>query len=189
MASGPRPQGDTTDSGTGFQPVKQAAQLGRRFRAGEEQAFRTLMEAHQDAVFRLALGLLGDEQGAEDAAQEAFVRAYQSRGRFDAGRAFGPWVRGIAIHVCRDELRRRGRQQSLLPERPPQRRDSRAAEIRAALTELPEQLRLPLTMFYIEDTTVAEIAQALRMREGTVRVRLHRGRELLRRRLLGEGDG
>src|SRR5215208_1353373 len=69
-------------------------------------AFNDLVMAHQDMVFRQALWILGDEAAAEDAAQEAFLRAYHNWHTFDGG-PFRPWIMRITTNYCLDQLRRR----------------------------------------------------------------------------------
>lgn len=159
--------------------------------AGDADAFGELIERHHGAIYRLAAALLGNSAEAEDAAQETFVRAYESLRRYDARRAFGPWLRGIAVNVCQQQQRSRARRE---------RHQATAAEARgeqvaqeasepspmaqaalAALAELEDTYRLPLTLFYLEQASVGEVAEALGLSPGAVRVRLHRGREKLRR--------
>jgi len=170
------------------------SELAVRARKGDGAAFDRLIERHQRPVFRLCWSMLSDRSDAEDAAQETFVRAYQSLPRYDAGRTFGPWLRGIASNVCLQLLRRRslrsGRQLSLdaSPLDPPAPEEPEASPLAdravAALRRLDETYRLPLTLFYLEDASVADVAQALHISPGAVRVRLHRGREKLREMLM-----
>jgi RNA polymerase sigma factor (sigma-70 family) len=170
--------------------------LARLAAAGDGSAFWELAEAHYDAVYRLARALLGDGPQAQDAAQEAVLRAHEGTGRYDPERAFGPWLRGIAVNVCREHMRRRGRRRAAeasladvaeVPvgaehQDPPDR-------VLQALMELEETYRVPLALFYIEDATVGEVAEALGLSEGAVRVRLHRGREKLREIITRERTG
>lgn len=175
------------------------SRLAARAREGDAQAFERLVESHQGPVFRMCWSMLGDRTEAEDAAQETFVRAWQSLPRFDTRRSFGPWLRGIAANVCLQALRRRGahaRRQTSLEERPvdpaaPEEVEASPLADRAveALRELDETYRLPLTLFYLEDASVADVAAALGVSEGAVRVRLHRGREKLRERLMAVPEG
>jgi len=173
-------------------------------RNGDGTAFERLVQRHERPVFGLCWSLLSDRTDAEDAAQETFVRAYQSLSRYDARRSFGPWLRGIAANVCLQLLRRRslrsGRQVSLdagpfepaAPEEPEV--SPLADRAVAALRRLADTYRLPLTLFYLEDASVTEVAEALDISPGAVRVRLHRGRDKLRQMLMGgpeadHGDG
>ncbi len=173
-------------------------ELAVRAGRGDREAFDVLIKRHQGPVLRLCWSMTGNRADAEDAAQEAFVRAYQSLSRFDASRPFGPWLRGIAGKVCLQLLRRRSvredRQLSLeaSPVDPPAPQVSEASHLAdravAALRQLDETYRLPLVLFYLEDASVAEVAQALGLTPGAVRVRLHRGREKLREMLTGHAE-
>jgi RNA polymerase sigma-70 factor (ECF subfamily) len=169
---------------------------------GDEDAFDLLIERHLSSIQRLCWSMLCSRSDAEDAAQETFVRAYRCLGRFDTDRAFGPWLRGIATKVCLQMLRRRrrhsGREVSLEesfrepPAPEPDEASPLAMEAVRALASLSETYRVPLALFYLEDASVAEVAEALDITEGAARVRLHRGREQIREIILeahGNSDG
>lgn len=85
------------------------AVLVSQARAGDEQAFRLLVERHSHAVFRLAFRITGNEQDAEDAVQEAFLRAFTQLDRFQDRSAFGTWIYRIAANCAVDVLRERAR--------------------------------------------------------------------------------
>lgn len=80
-----------------------------RFRQGDEGAFRTLVERHSRAVFRVAYRMTGNEQDAEDVVQEAFLRAYRNLGRFEERARFASWLHRIAANCAYDVLRGRAR--------------------------------------------------------------------------------
>jgi RNA polymerase sigma-70 factor (ECF subfamily) len=80
-----------------------------RFRAGDESAFRALVERHSRPVFRLAFRMTGNEQDAEDVVQETFLRAYRSLGRFEDRARFSSWIHRIAANCAYDVLRGRAR--------------------------------------------------------------------------------
>src|SRR5688572_29006606 len=80
------------------QPSDEA--LARRAQAGDADAFAALVGRYQVTVLNLAYRMLGDSQEAEDVAQEVFIRAYQSLGRFDSSRRFFSWLYRIAINRC-----------------------------------------------------------------------------------------
>jgi RNA polymerase sigma-70 factor (ECF subfamily) len=80
-----------------------------RFRQGDEGAFRTLVERHSRAVFRLAYRMTGNEQDAEDVVQEAFLRAYRNLARFEDRARFASWLHRIAANCAYDVLRGRAR--------------------------------------------------------------------------------
>lgn len=158
---------------------------------GDRDAFWQLVERHHPAIYRLTTALLGAGAQAEDAAQEVFVRAYDSLGRYDPERPFGPWLRGIAVNVCRQYGHRGARHQARQVPLSEAEANPTGAEPRPgpgaaleALAELDEIYRVPLALFYVEDASVDEVAEALGLSPGAVRVRLHRGREKLRQILM-----
>ena len=79
-----------------------------RFRAGDEGAFRALVERHSRAVFRVAFRMTGNEQDAEDVVQETFLRAYRNLGRFEERARFASWLHRIAANCAYDVLRGAG---------------------------------------------------------------------------------
>ncbi len=89
-------------------PAVDERELVRRARAGDGEAFAVLVRAHGDAIYRLALRMVGPD-GAEDVAQAAFLRAWQGLDGFGGGAAFGTWLYRIAINLCLDDRRRHSR--------------------------------------------------------------------------------
>ena len=167
--------------------------LARRAHEGDKDAFWQLAQRHSRSVYRIAAALVGPGPEAEDAAQDALIRAFESIRRYDPKRPFGPWLRGVAVNVAqqhRRRLARQGKRQAGQAETvaEAEAKDRDHAALLRALERLRDAYRMPLTLFYIEDATVAEVADALGMKPGTVRVRLHRGREKLRQ-LLAEEEG
>jgi len=79
----------------------------QRALAGDQDAFACLVEAYQTAVYNLAYRMLGNAVEAEDAAQEAFLKAYTRLKTYDSGRKFSSWLLAIASHHCIDRLRQR----------------------------------------------------------------------------------
>ena len=74
---------------------------------GDDEAFTNLVEMYQKPVYNLCYRMLGDAEGAEDAAQETFLKAYQNLARYDVERSFATWLLSIAAHHCIDKLRRK----------------------------------------------------------------------------------
>ena len=169
-------------------------------RTGDTEAFDELVSRHLPGIYRLCAGMLGGGDDAADAAQETFVRAWSSLKRYDPSRPFGPWLRGVAVKVCQQGLRKRsGELQRLAPltgreadDTPEMVEDPSplADDVVEALGELDESYRVPLVLFYLQEASVAEVAETLGISPGATRVRLHRGREMLRTTLQQrEGDG
>ena len=159
-------------------------------RSGDTAAFDGLVGRHMTGIYRLCAGMLGAGDDAADAAQETFVRAWQSLPRYEPDRPFGPWLRGIAVKVCQQTLRKRSA--DLKRQRPLTGREADtvpadsgessplADEVMNALADLDDSYRLPLILFYLREGSVAEVAEALGLTPGATRVRLHRGREMLK---------
>lgn len=173
--------------------------LAERARDGDLDAFNALVDLHQRAVYNLCLRMLGNPQAAEDATQEAFVSAYRALRSF-RGTQFRPWLMRIAANACTDEMRRRGRRPSVSLEAPPPgseepmdppdaapgpeaealRGEQRRA-IQAALLTLPRDQRLAVVLCDVQGYAYEEIAAVMSTSVGTVKSRIARGREKLRR--------
>lgn len=183
-----------------MQPDAEVALL-RRALDGDLEGFNGLVELYQRAVFNLCLRMLGSPPAAEDAAQDAFLSAYRSLRTF-RGSAFRPWLMRIAANACTDELRRRGRRPALSLDAPvagsddhidvpdpaagPEveaLRSEQATIVQAGLLKLPHDQRLAVVMCDIQGFAYEEIAQAMGCSVGTVKSRIARGREKLRREL------
>lgn len=166
-------------------------------------AFEALVVRYQDRLFGCALHLLGDAGGAEEAAQDAFVRAYRALARYAPERvralALRPWLYRILLNVVRNRVR--GRRLIFTPlvrtdgtplelaDRPSERpeeiveRADAAHSLAAAIAALPDRLRTPLTLRHIDGLRYAEIAEILQQPVGTVKVYVHRGVGKLREML------
>lgn len=158
-------------------------------RNGDPEAFSHLVETYQRPVFNLCYRMMGDAGEAEDASQEAFIRAYQSLKRYDAQRPFITWLLSIAAHYCIDQLRRKrlpSLSLEILPEEDapdyspsPESQTGQAEEkraIRAILDKLNPQDRAAVIMRYWYDLSDAEIGEALSLTVSAVKSRLHRAR-------------
>ena len=106
----------------------------RRAIAGDQAAFTKLVEAYQSPVYNLAYRLLGNSLEAEDAAQEAFIRAYTHLQSYDPARKFSSWLLSIASHYCIDVLRRRRANLVSMEDLPPM------VELSMPTTTQPEQI-------------------------------------------------
>ena len=170
-----------------------------RAQDGDLTAFNSLVVRFQDPVYSLALRMLGSPAAAEDATQEAFLRAWRRIDSFRGGR-FQSWLFTIVANLSRDELRRRGRrpQTSLdaarddpdrasldpaddgpSPEAVAEQGDLRAA-LQAALAQLPDDWREIVVLSDVHDLPYDEIAATTGLPLGTVKSRLSRARARLR---------
>lgn len=172
----------------------------RRCRGGSTAAFEPLVRLHEKPALAVASALLGDEDDAADAVQEAFVRAYRALGSLKEGSAFGPWFRGILRNLCLDRLRSpHARRESWTSETMDQRVWSEpsgsarleqvelAEVVQAALATLSPEHRQVLVLKEMEGLGYAEIAQALGIASGTVASRLYNARAALKKTLLARG--
>jgi RNA polymerase sigma-70 factor, ECF subfamily len=172
-----------------------------RLNAGHDAALDDLMARHGGRLFHYLIRALQSEDEAADVAQEAFVRVYQNRAKFDSRQTFLPWLYAIATNLVKDCYRYRSRhpQVSLdaenretgmsLGERlvdpaaiPSETLQSseRAAAVREAIGALPEELRLPLILAEYEGRTQAEIGGILGCTAKAVETRIYRARQQLR---------
>jgi RNA polymerase sigma-70 factor (ECF subfamily) len=158
-----------------------------RFVHGDRAAFEALFRAFERDVHRWILRIVRDASTAEDGVIEAFWRCYRSRARFDPSRSFGGWIRRIATHVAIDLLnaaRRHAPVSNDEREAPCAVADNADTDaIVCAFGSLPAKLRVVATLALIEERPHAEIAEALGVPIGTVKSRLHRATQELRKEL------
>lgn len=152
-----------------------------------------LVRQHADRVYRLAYRLSGNQQDAEDLTQETFIRVFRSVQNYQPG-TFEGWLHRITTNLFLDMVRRRGRiRMEALPEdydrvpadepNPPEQiyHDSRlGADLQAALDSLAPEFRAAVVLCDIEGLSYEEIGATLGVKQGTVRSRIHRGRQALR---------
>jgi len=183
------------------------AALLERSRRGDLDAFNAIVELHQRLVYNLCLRMLGGTPSAEDATQETFISAFRNIESF-TGANFRAWLMRIAGNVCIDELRKRSRRPALSLDAPAPAtgappdvadhaggpelvaiRGEQRRSIEAALLRLPADQRLAVVMCDVQGFSYEEIALATRASLGTVKSRIARGREKLRRELRPTGEG
>jgi len=164
-----------------------------RVLAGDVEAFAGIVHRWQGALVTLAFRFCRDRDEAEEMAQKAFVRAYQTLRQWRADAPFRSWLFALAANVYRSEMRRRrGPVVSLdtlrdvsevRPDAEQGARTDREALVRNMVSKLPDKYRDALVLFYFHQMDVKEASRSLGLAEGTLKARLHRGRELLRGRL------
>lgn len=165
-----------------------------RVRSGDREAFADLVDRHKDAVVNYLTRLTGHRDRAEDLAQETFLRLFRSAGSYSEQGLLRGYLFRIATNLVRSEERREKRLRLLMPFLGRQEHAEPAApsgllrqelhrEVSAAVAQLPLRYRVPLVLHEIEGWAYADIAQALGCREGTVKSRIHRGRQHLKERL------
>ncbi len=172
----------------------------RRVLAGETALYEIIMRRYNQRLYRVARAILRSDTDAEDVMQDAYVRAYAHLDQFEGRSAFGAWLTRIAVNEALARLRARGRVQELESmmngrdeapvlisnEKNPEQQVS-AREMGHLLEEavlaLPAPYRTVLMMRDIEEMNTADTAAALGLTEDNVKVRLHRGRAMLRKEL------
>ncbi len=169
---------------------------------GDKAAFERLVLAYQAPVYSLCLRILGDPFEAEDAAQETFLRAYRSIGRYDPERRFLNWILTIASNHCVDRLRKRRLPTLSLEALKPWQALPDPAEgpevslseqegremIDRMLDELRPLDRAAIVMRYWYDLSYEEIAEMLSLSVSAVKSRLHRARRTLAKAWLLKGE-
>ncbi len=161
--------------------VTDDAELVVRARAGDRSAASVLFERYWTAAFRTAYAIVGRRDAAEDAAQEAFVRALAALDRFDTGRPFGPWLARIVANCAIDRLRADRRLAPLDADTAAEwAADVQHDELLAAVAALPAARRQVVVLRYWAGLTQAEIAGVLGVPLGTANSRLGRAVEELR---------
>ena len=179
--------------------------LVKETRNGDIAAFERLFNKYQKRVFNLVYRMVGNEPDAADLTQEVFVRVYNSLHLLKSEEAFFTWVRTVALNICRDHFRKRGRtikadslderieigdgevereveDWSSNPEMLLEKRDVQQA-VQRAINSLSEEHRAVIVLHHIEGMDVSEIARQLSLPEGTVKSRLARARNELKRKL------
>ncbi len=171
------------------------AELMARLRAtGDRDAFADIVDRHKDAVVSYLTRLTNSRERAEDLGQETFIRLYRSASGYLEQGLLRAYLYRIATNLARSEERRERRLRLLSPflrsspqveATGPKRllREEIQREVTAAVAALPLAYRVPLVLHELEDWAYADIARALALSEGTVKSRIHRGRERLRRGL------
>jgi RNA polymerase sigma-70 factor (ECF subfamily) len=175
------------------------AVLIQRAKAGDTTAFETLVLAHQDFVYNLALRTLGNSFEAEDVAQDAFVRAWLALPKFRQNARFRTWIYRIVVNLCYNRFPRLRRELVLLvdediadipdasEEASPVLRDEMDAQrayLHSQIDGLPDQYRMLISLRYQDELSYKEIATITELPLGTVKTGLFRAKELLRQALL-----
>jgi RNA polymerase sigma-70 factor (ECF subfamily) len=170
-------------------------------RAGDQNAFGRLVAAYQTPVYNLAYRMLGSKAEAEDAAQEAFLKAYVHLRSYDPQRPFRSWLLSIASHYCIDRIRRRRitwlpledeiaepyqmTSNSPNPEAVASHREQEQ-QVQRLLEALSPTDRAAITLRYWYDCSYEEIAETLNLTVSAVKSRLHRARHTLAESMAGE---
>jgi len=170
---------------------------------GDQNAYAEIVELYKEKVYRICYRMLGNRHEAEDAAQEAFIRAYVNIDTYNPAMKFSSWLYRIATNLSIDKLRKKKpdvyldeevsgaeglTMYSQLPAADASPEDTVETlelqeTVQKAIQKLPEKYRSVIVLKYIEDLSLQEISEILDLPIGTVKTRIHRGREALRKHL------
>jgi RNA polymerase sigma-70 factor, ECF subfamily len=175
-------------------------QVVERVLAGETALYEVIMRRYNQRLYRVVRAILREDSETEDVMQDAYVRAYQHLNQFAGRASFSTWLTRIAVHEALARVRWRSRNQQMdepdfdgespldhIDASPDPEQSTSEAELRQLLEEavlaLPEQYRVVVMLRDVEELSTSETAAALEMTEENVKVRLHRGRAMMRRDL------
>jgi RNA polymerase sigma-70 factor, ECF subfamily len=172
-------------------------EIVERVKAGDTALYEIIMRRYNQRLYRVARAILRDDAEAEDVMQDAYVRAYQNLHQFEGRALFSTWLTRIAVHEALHRVRLRNRTQQLedtdpegetsmtmaeaLPD--PEQSASRAELghlLEEAVMGLPEKYRAVVMLRDVEELNTSETAEALDLTEENVKVRLNRGRSMMR---------
>lgn len=156
--------------------------LVRKAQRGDKNAFMTLIEQNQLALYRAAKAILHREEDVEDAVQEAICKAFYKLSDLRQPKYFKTWLTRILINCCYDLLRQQKGLVPLeiLPEEGVSEERETSLDVQQVLRDLGENDRLVLTLYYLNDISVKDIAGMLAISEGAVKQRLSHGRKKFR---------
>ena len=144
------------------------------------EALEQLLDRYESRIFRMAYAFLKDPSRAEDITQEIFLKLWRALPGYDGRAALGTWLYAIARNSCLTAVRHEGyRRMAVFDERsaePVSGASHADLELAQCVERLSEMQRLVVTLFYLEEKSVDEVAQALEMPAGTVKSHLHRAR-------------
>lgn len=170
---------------------------------GDQDAFGEIVEIYKNSVYQLCYRMIGNQHEAEDLAQEAFLRAYVNIKSFNQELKFSTWLFRIATNLCIDRIRKKKPDYYLdaevsgtegltmysqipsgtpLPESQLESLELHET-VQKEILKLPEKYRTVIVLKYIEELSLNEISEILDLPLGTVKTRIHRGREALRQQL------
>jgi RNA polymerase sigma-70 factor (ECF subfamily) len=171
--------------------IIQLVQAGR-----EQEAFERLVPEYRRRVFGLAFSILRDRSAAEDLAQEVFVKLWRALPRYDGRARLSTWIYAITRNAAVSALRTRRRTLSMSDRAVREEAEGIAAapgpagaerELRRSIEVLPEKQRQAVTLYYLDERPVEEVAEMMGLPANTVKTHLHRARASLAAALAGSG--
>ncbi len=175
----------------------------KQVKKGDQNAFAEIVDLYKDKIYQLCYRMLGNAHEAEDIAQEAFIRAYVNIHTYDMNKKFSTWLYRIATNLSIDRIRKKKPDyyldaevsgtdgltmysqiaaEAALPEEELETMELQQT-IQAEILKLPDKYRTVIVLKYIDELSLIEISEILDIPIGTVKTRIHRGREALRKQL------
>ncbi len=175
----------------------------KQVKKGDQNAFAEIVDIYKDKIYQLCYRMLGNSHEAEDIAQEAFIRAYVNINSYDMDKKFSTWLYRIATNLTIDRIRKKKPDYYLdaevtgtegltmysqvaadvaLPEDQVETMELQEM-IQKEILKLPDKYRSVIVLKYIDELSLIEISEILNLPIGTVKTRIHRGREALRKQL------
>jgi RNA polymerase sigma-70 factor (ECF subfamily) len=175
----------------------------KKVKKGDQNAFAEVVEYYKDKIYQLCYRMLGNAHEAEDMAQEAFLRAYVNIDSYDIKRKFSTWLYRIATNLCIDRIRKKKPDYFLdaevagteglnmysqiaadgeFPEESVEKLELHEY-VQQQIAQLPEKYRTVIILKYVDELPLKEISDIMELPIGTVKTRIHRGREALRKKL------
>ncbi len=182
------------------------AYLVKRTLEGDTRAFEALVEKYKNMVFTISFRMLGNHSDAEDASQEVFLRLYNSLSKYNDNHKFSNWLYQITMNICRDELRKKKKTKNTisldepikeedgkdvssfisdnynLPEKVVEENELRD-RLEMAIQKLADDYKEPLVLRYTRGLSYEDISSILKLPVGTVKIRIHRARKMIREML------
>ncbi|MEQ6390575.1 RNA polymerase sigma factor SigW [Bacillaceae bacterium S4-13-58] len=175
----------------------------KEVKKGDQSAFEDVVSFYQNKVYQICYKMLGNSHEAEDVAQEAFLRAYMNIHSYDEQRKFSTWLYRIATNLSIDRIRKKkpdfyldaevkgaeglNMYSRISADQPLPEEEIESLELQEYLQKeilsLPEKYRAVIVLRYLDELPLQEISEILDIPVGTVKTRVHRGREALRKKL------
>lgn len=167
----------------------------RKAIAGDYRAFEMIVEKYKDYIFKISYSMVNDYHFAEDISQESFIKIYRSLSSFDFRSSFSTWIYRITYNTALDEIRKQKkekavsiqdvqiedlREDSASPEEEVIEKDERSA-VEKAISSLPDDHKILINLFYRRGMSLAEISNITGLNIGTVKSRLNRAKEKLKK--------
>lgn len=167
-----------------------------RVKEGDKEAFAILYDIYAEYALRVATAITKSTSEAADAVQEAFIRVYRNIDSFDENKPFRPWFYRILINECNRTMKNKSRlifvseyiENNATYSREDDYHFEEYEELYAAIGELKDINRIPIILKYLNDFTEKEIAEILDLNVNTVKSRLYRGRQKLKKTLEGNRE-